>query len=93
VVSVYELVTLQTDLPGKNLVELQKQKKPDPLVLVRCPSCQGLRGVSVSNARQYGGRCKDCKRGKVVPRVTFCSFWAERFSTEEITQMAKAIWG
>jgi len=29
----------------------------------------------------------------VIPRWTFCTFWVERFTEEEIEQMAKALFG
>lgn len=43
--------------------------------------------------RRQPGECVECRAGKVVPRWTFCGFWIELFSDEEIAEMAKAIWG
>jgi hypothetical protein len=37
--------------------------------------------------------CRDCRRGEVVARETFCEWWLERLSAEECAAMARAIWG
>ena len=59
---------------------------------MRCPSCGGLRVVT--ERRLYPHiPCVDCRRGKVVPRSQFHNYWLERFTREEIQEMALAIWG
>ena len=73
-------------------VELFPNRKKVELVLVRCPSCRGLRAMSVRWA-DASVMCRECSRGEVVHRWTFCSFWVERFTMEEIDEMASAIWG
>jgi hypothetical protein len=65
----------------------------EEVVAVRCPSCGGLRGVSARHAARNGGNCWDCKKGRVVRREDFYAFWLERFSPDEIREMAQAIWG
>jgi len=67
-------------------------QEPKEIALVRCPSCQGLRALSNRN-RKSEALCADCRKGNVVPRWTFCTFWVERFTEEEIEEMARAIWG
>jgi hypothetical protein len=62
------------------------------VVLVRCPSCGGLRGVTTRNADSVG-RCRECRKGRVVPVSAIHEFWTERFTMEEIRAMGKAIWG
>lgn len=61
--------------------------------MIRCPRCQGLRGVLARAERRQPGECVDCRSGNIVPRWTFCGFWVELFSDDEIEEMAKAIWG
>lgn len=63
--------------------------------MVRCPSCGGLRGVLKRFATRYGyGKlCGDCRKGNVVPRTQFHNYWLERFSRDEIEEMARGIWG
>lgn len=63
------------------------------LALIRCPSCQGLRSASIRRVSTMIALCKECARGEVVPRWKFCSFWVERFSLEEIEEMAVALFG
>lgn len=58
---------------------------------MRCPSCDGLRSVSVRRAKE-AVRCLDCRRGKVVTREHFYDFWLDCFSVQEIEEMAKALW-
>ncbi len=60
--------------------------------LVRCSECLGLRTVSHRN-RGSVALCPDCRRGEVVSRETFCSWWLERFRAEELVEMASATWG
>ena len=86
----HELAQVEVDPAGENLEFFQEHKSA--LSLTRCPSCEGLRGISNRN-RETQALCKDCRSGKVIPRWTFCSFWVERFTQEEIDEMANAIWG
>ena len=64
----------------------------DEVIAVRCPSCGGLRGVSARHASRIGGNCSECRKGRVVRREDFYVFWLERFSPDEIREMARAIW-
>ena len=89
-VAVHELAPLPAGTAGPDLFLLQD---PPEVILVRCPCCQGLRSVSQRHASRYQGPCRACARGNVIPRSSFCSFWSERFSEEEISTMAQAIWG
>jgi hypothetical protein len=73
-------------------VEFLQGPKEVEIVLVRCPSCEGLRGIAKRNASTKA-LCGECRKGNVVPRWTFCGFWVELFSDEEINEMAEAIWG
>ena len=41
---------------------------------------------------RYNAICAECRRGNVVPRTQFHNYWLERFTREEIVEMAKAIW-
>ena len=54
-------------------------------------SCLWLRIVSYRN-RDTAALCLDCRRGKVVSRETFRTWWLERFSADERAAMARAIW-
>ena len=78
---------------AENVESPPRQTLTEELVMVRCPDCQGLRGISIRHARPEPSPCMDCRRGKVVPRWTFCTYWTDRFTMEEIMDMAKAIWG
>lgn len=71
---------------------VQEPKKVEELVLVRCKTCGGLRGVTRRNA-ESAKTCKDCRRGKVVKKSQFHNYWTARFTMQEIEDMAKAIWG
>lgn len=63
-------------------------------VMVRCWQCNGLRPVERRFATRYGNSlCGDCRAGRVVPRTRFHNYWLERFTMEEIEEMARAIWG
>ena len=88
--SVHELATAETGGPGAYLELLQESK--EPLTVIRCPLCQGLRSIAERNAHS-GALCSECRRGRVVPRTQYHRYWTERFSREEIESMAKAIWG
>lgn len=59
---------------------------------VRCPVCQGLRGITRRNAHT-AGPCRSCRSGDVVPKSRYHNFWLERYTIEEIEEMGKAIWG
>lgn len=88
----HELAEIQADRAGAHLELLQK---PQPLTTVRCPSCGGLRAVTQLRNASRDGRCRDCRRknGKVIPISRYYGFWTERFTMEEIREMARAIWG
>ena len=92
-VAVHELAPFPAGIPGADLFLLQDPPEVGEVILVRCPCCQGLRSVSQRHASRYSGPCRACARGDVIPRSSFCSFWSERFSDEEIETMARAIWG
>ena len=49
-------------------------------------------GATVKQA-QNGTKCRDCKGGRVIRRDEFLAFWVERFTMDEIEEMAEAIWG
>lgn len=63
------------------------------LTVIRCPSCGGLRGCLKGHERRQPGKCKECRRGRVIKREQFWDFWLESFSDDEIGEMARAIWG
>ena len=88
----HELVEVEVYPACENVEFFQGQKEVEGLALIRCPSCQGLRGISKRN-RKTRALCGDCRSGNVVPRTSFCGYWLELFSEEEIEQMATAIWG
>ena len=90
-VSVHELAEIETDGSGPNLEFVQG--KTDEVVVVRCPTCKGLRGVSARHVLRNGKKCADCKRGKVIKKSQFHNYWTARFSMEELEEMANAIWG
>jgi hypothetical protein len=91
-VSVHELAPLA---PGLTRTDLDPKPRQaiEEVVLVRCPSCQGLRGVSRRHVTRNGGLCVDCRHGRVVPRARFYGYWTIRFTMDEIAEMSKAIWG
>jgi hypothetical protein len=64
----------------------------EEVLVRRCPSCGGLRGVAARHASRNGETCLDCKHGRVVTREEFYAFWLERFSIEELREMARALW-
>jgi hypothetical protein len=85
--SVHELAAPQTVGSRAHLELVQATA----LTTVRCPSCNGLRGVS--HIKNSGRLCKDCRKGHIVPRTQFHNYWLTRFSIDEITEMGRAIWG
>lgn len=90
----HELATIENDPASTDVEFLQQQKALDEIVMVRCPSCGGLRGIHLRNTRRhYSGKCFDCKRGRVIRREEFYDFWMQRFTAQEIQIMGKAIWG
>lgn len=60
--------------------------------VVRCPSCGGLRGIAARHLHRHSVVCSDCRRGHVVTVTHYHLFWLERFTREEIEEMATAIW-
>ena len=90
-VSMHELAEIETDGSGPDVEFVQG--KTDEVVVVRCPSCKGLRGISARHVSRNGKLCTDCKGGKVIKKSQFHNYWTARFSTEEIQEMASAIWG
>jgi hypothetical protein len=64
------------------------------VTFIRCPVCKGLRGVQQRHAeRSANVACQDCRRGNVVLRSRFHNYWLQRFTRDEIHEMAGAIWG
>ena len=85
----------RTDCP----MAISYSESPDPVreMVTRgctqhCPSCFGLRSISF-RTRSSEARCGDCRRGHVVTVAAFHCFWLERFTVEEIEEMARSIWG
>lgn len=60
---------------------------------MRCPSCAGLRSMSLRHASRAPTLCGECRSGNPVPRSRYHNYWLERFSLDEIRDLAKAIWG
>ena len=58
---------------------------------MRCPVCDGLRGVQGRHVTRVGAVCPDCRRGKVIRREDFYDFWLDQFTPDEIKEMATAI--
>ena len=88
-VSVHELASLPPDSPGADVELVQSPK--EPLEVIRCPSCKGLRSIAYRN-RDTHALCPECRRGDVAVRTQFHNYWLERFSLQEIREMARAIW-
>lgn len=71
-----------------------KRASEEGVALVRCPSCDGLRGVSMRRSRDTAlALCPDCMRGNVVTRAEYHQWWLDRFTPEEIRALGRAIWG
>ena len=85
-----ELAARPANGSGPNLVELQERKVEDVL-LVRCPTCNGLRGVNRRHVTRHNGTCGECRAGRVVTRERFYDFWLEQFTPDEIKEMGQAI--
>ncbi len=78
---------------GVEITNVQLFPRTTSISVTRCPSCGGLRSVSERRARESGGRCMDCRKGKVIRIEEFYDFWFSSFSQEEIEDMARAMWG
>jgi hypothetical protein len=92
-VAMHELAQVEADTTRPNLELVQEKRKVEDVVLVRCPSCGGLRGTLRRYVTRYGNSpCPDCRAGHVVHRTQFHNFWLERFSREECVEMGRAIW-
>lgn len=88
----YELAAVEAVEACERPVEFPLQSQGS-LTVIRCPTCQGLRGCLKGHERRQPRECIECREGRVVPRWTFCGFWIELFSADEIGEMARAIWG
>lgn len=67
---------------------------PEPTRELVCPGCGRRRTVSSRHARRVPATCKLCRNpAHTTPTVKEMYFWLERFSDEEIVQMASAIHG
>ena len=86
--SVHELAALKADSAGAHLVLVQAQ---DEITTVRCPTCKGLRAVAARHVTR-SKMCQDCRSGRVVFRTQFHNYWLERYTMDEINEMARAIW-
>jgi len=65
-------------------------------VLVECPGCKRERLVSARTARRGAGRCAFCRSGDGViepPDDTDRVYWLERFTDDEIAEMALFMFG
>jgi hypothetical protein len=65
-------------------------------VLVECPVCRRERFVSSRTARRGPGRCTHCMSGDGVsepPDDDDRRYWLERFSDEELAEMAWFMFG
>ena len=92
-VSVHELAQSAVDPTVTHLELVPRRQQVDRIVLIRCPSCKGLRGSFARHRTRQERMCKDCLDGNVIPRKSFMGFWLELFTDDEIEEMAVAIWG
>ena len=91
----YELASVETyeQDSGFDCFEKPKKRRSEGFVVVRCGGCDCLHTVSARHARRET-LCRPCSHGKTPePREAYYVFWLERFTAEEIRQMAIAIWG
>ena len=86
----HELAARAPSTPRPHL-ELVQKRKLERVYVIRCPSCDGLRGVQERHVTRSEKMCQDCRRGKVIRREDFYGFWLEQFSDDEIKEMADAI--
>lgn len=64
----------------------------EPLILVRCPICDGLRNISRRHVARSGGKpCTDCRKGHVIRREQFYDFWLEQFTPDDVKLIGDAI--
>ena len=49
--------------------------------------------MAARHVSRMGKTCLDCRKGRVVKRTQFHNYWLQRYTMEEIEDMAKAIWG
>ena len=91
--SVHELAAVETSTPRPHLELVQGRGQPAEVEMLRCPSCGGLRAVSKRISLRCKRTCLDCRKGKVIRREDFYSFWTERYTMDEIMEMGRAIWG
>ena len=87
--SVHDLAALTANGACAHLELLQKEG----VETVRCPVCNGLRGIQKRHLTRSKHICPDCRKGHVVTRTQFHNYWLERYSMEEIREMGRAIWG
>ena len=90
-VAVHELAAIPARRTRPDLGP-EPRKAVDEIILVRCPCCQGLRGVGRRHVTRDPLECPECRRGRVVLRSAYFAFWLERFTWEEIREMARAVW-
>lgn len=91
----HELAEIEVDQKTEDFEPLPEKKlRPsEGITVVHCCSCGSPYVLSLRHARR-GTICKPCSFGHTPePIASYHSFWLERFSTEEIRQMATAIWG
>lgn len=80
-------------------METISRPRASRVVTVRCDLCGGPQEITDRQyrRRQQEGRpyhCSLCRRTTVhPPNQTHKNFWLNRFSQDEINEMARAIWG
>lgn len=88
----HELAAVTPDAPRTHL-ELVPDRANDRITLIRCPTCDGLRGCYARHEKRQPGQCKECRNGDVVLKEQFFGYWLERYTYAEIDEMAQAIFG
>lgn len=73
------------------MVRVEVERRVENVHLIRCPTCDGLRGVHARHLPRQKPVCGDCRNGHVIRREHFYAFWLEQFTPDEIREMADAI--
>lgn len=86
-------IAADTEIADFESVPNKVRRNEDGFEVIRCPQCRYLHTVSIRHARR-GTICRPCSHGHAPEAIEpYYAFWLERFSRQELREMALAIWG
>lgn len=80
-------------------MSIMETSRKSGVVAVRCASCGDISHITDRQLRRmlHEGRSHRCRLCRVVavkpPTQAHYRYWLDRFTTDEIVEMGRAIWG